>query len=124
MYSIFKDFAGPVATIIAAGAAGFITYRFSRAQLRAAEMRLVLDLFDRRWEVTQDLRSAISEMLQHGIVLGKEPYWRYVRASQRAEFLFGPDVTNYLETVRQAIVRHETLKVQARSEDDVTRSRR
>jgi hypothetical protein len=120
MYSFFKDFAGPLATVIAAGAASFITYRFSNAQRRATEMRLVLDLFDRRWDVTQELRSAISDMVQHGIVPGKS-YWQYLRASQRAAILFGPDVTDYLETVRQAMIRHEAEKDRARSDDDAVR---
>ena len=62
MYSVIKDFAGPVATVIAAAAASYVAYHFSRAQLDATNKRLVLDLFDRRWEVVQELRVAISEM--------------------------------------------------------------
>jgi hypothetical protein len=122
MYSFFEDFAGPVATMIAAGAASFITYRFSNAQRRATEMRLVLDLFDRRWEVIQGLRSAIAVMVTKGVIYG-DPYWEYLSASQRAALLFGPEVTDYLETLRLAMVRHESQKDAVRSDDDAVRGR-
>jgi hypothetical protein len=85
-------------------------------------MRLVLDLFDRRWEIVAELRSAIGEMMQEGITMGK-PYWKFVSASQRAEFLFGREVTDYLEILRQAMVVHHAQKGGARSDDDAVRSR-
>ena len=43
----------------------------SSAQLQATDKRLVLDLFDRRWEVVQELRSAIAEMMRSGVVQTK-----------------------------------------------------
>jgi hypothetical protein len=122
MYAILKDFAGPVATVIASVAASYVVYHFSRAQLRATDMRLVLDLFDRRWEVVQELRVAIGEIVRDGIV-GNEPYRQYLRATQRAALLFGTDVTDYLETLRLAMVRHVAQQGQLRSDDDAVRVR-
>lgn len=122
MYEVLKDFAGPVATIIAAAAASYITWRFSRAQMRATDTRVVLDLFDRRWEVTQELRSAIGAMMTEGVSRGK-PFWDFARAAQRAEFLFGQEVTDYLETLRRAAIRHEAQEDAVRSDDDTVRVR-
>jgi hypothetical protein len=122
MYSILKDFAGPFATVVAAGAASFVVLYFNRAQLRIAEQRLVLDLFDRRWEIVEDLRSAIAGMATEGIVMADD-YRKYARASLRAAYLFGSDVTDYLETVRQAMERHVALQDSVRSEDDIIRVR-
>ena len=121
MYSVIKDFAGPVATVIAAAAASYVAYHFSRAQLDATNKRLVLDLFDRRWEVVQELRAAISEMAREGVVVGKA-YWQYLRATQRAALLFGSDVTDYLEMVRLAMVRHQAHQGRVNSESDEVRA--
>jgi hypothetical protein len=129
MYSILKDFAGPAATVIAAGAASFVAYHFGRAQsrianenLRATQQRVVLDLFDRRWEIVAELRSAISEILREGTV-PTDAYHRYVRASLRAAFLFGSEVTDYLETVRLTITKVIALRGGLLSENDDLRTR-
>jgi hypothetical protein len=94
----------------------------SSAQLQATDKRLVLDLFDRRWEVVQELRSAIAEMMRSGVVPDKN-YWDYVRATQRAPFLFGPEVTDHLETVRKAMIRHVAHKDGVSSDNDALRAR-
>jgi hypothetical protein len=38
-YHFFKDFAGPIATIVAAAAAVFVTWTLGKAQYRIAEDR-------------------------------------------------------------------------------------
>jgi hypothetical protein len=129
MYQILKDFAGPVATVIAASAASFVAYRFGRVQnripnenLRATQQRVVLDLFDRRWEIVAELRSAISEIIREGVV-PIDAYHRYVNASLRAAFLFGSEVTDYLETLRLTMTKMIALRDGLRSENDDRRAR-
>jgi ABC-type Co2+ transport system permease subunit len=38
-YEFFKDFAGPIATVVAAGAASFVAYSLGKAQTAAARMQ-------------------------------------------------------------------------------------
>jgi hypothetical protein len=51
MYQVLKDFAGPVATIIAALAAVYVTAHFARKQAWLAREKLRYDLFDRRLKI-------------------------------------------------------------------------
>ena len=74
MYEILHDFAGPVATIMAAIAALVVTSRFSsrqadiaeqqaataRQQADIASMRLQYDLFDRRFRVYNEAKSLLA----------------------------------------------------------------
>ncbi|MDN3591335.1 hypothetical protein [Methylobacterium adhaesivum] len=55
-YEFFKDFAGPIATVTAAGVAVFVTLKLGRRQAAAAERqsetarnKLMADIFDRRF---------------------------------------------------------------------------
>ena len=122
MYSMLKDFAGPFATVVAAAAASFLVFYFNRGQLRIAEQRLVLDVFDRRWAIVDELRSAISEVIRDGAV-PSEAYKRYVRASLRSAFLFGPEVTDYLETVRVDLTRLIAVRGPLGSDSDERRAK-
>ena len=57
-YAIVKDFAGSIATVIAAGTAAFVTIRIQRENQQLARDRLKLDLYDQRYQVfaaTRDL---------------------------------------------------------------------
>lgn len=62
-YQVAKDFAGPVATVIAAVAATFVTWKFSAAQRDIAQSqrdiafdRLKFDLFQKRYDLNDILR--------------------------------------------------------------------
>lgn len=82
VYEFLKDFAGPIATIIAAGTATFVTYklgsnqvsiareqaRFPEANSRSAQQKLILDLFDKRWSIVTELREAVAEVMTTGAV--------------------------------------------------------
>ncbi len=122
MYLILRDFAGPFATIIAAAAASYVVFQFNSAQVQIARQTLVLDLFDRRWALADELRSAIASMTTTGKILG-DAYYQYVGAALRASFLFGPEVTDYLETVRAAMTRHVAVQDAARSDNEAVCAR-
>jgi hypothetical protein len=70
VYAFFKDFAGPIATTIAAIVAAAITYYFNRAQARIAATqadvaveRLNLDLFDKRYAIYSSARQLIEYLV-------------------------------------------------------------
>jgi hypothetical protein len=76
-----------------------------------ARQKVVLDLFDKRFEVYEDLREAINEYLTQtttyrvrergGVWTGTPNYiGKFGRAADRARFLFGPEITRFLEARR------------------------
>lgn len=73
-------------------------------QWRTAHQRAVLDLFDKRWTVLTELRAAVATILQEGRA-SIESTRLYATARDRAAFLFGPEVTEYLESIYKAIGR-------------------
>jgi hypothetical protein len=69
-----------------------------------AHNRLVLDLVQRRIETYEDLRKVISDHLTSGQV-SHEMLYRYISAANRARFLFGPEVYDYLKERYADLVR-------------------
>jgi hypothetical protein len=66
MYNFFKDFAGPLATLVAAVVALIVTYcfqkieaRISSRQANIASEQLKLDMFDKRYSVYSTVKSLI-----------------------------------------------------------------
>jgi hypothetical protein len=95
-YQIFKDFAGPIATIIAALAALSVTAYFAwhqkkiaKEQADIAEEKLRLDLYDRRFEIFSsifDFHTAV--ILWEGSPEQQKARQRFFRAYQSSGFLF------------------------------------
>jgi hypothetical protein len=67
-------------------------------QWRTAHQRAVLDLFEKRYELYSAVRSVITEVLTQGRADHKLQF-DYLRAIERAHFLFGPEVTAYLDSL-------------------------
>jgi hypothetical protein len=116
-YALFKDFAGPAATIVAAFAAVFVTWRLGRAQYRVAAdqakiaqlqadlatVRLQHDLFDRRYEIFEIVFLFILEIIQHND-MSEEGMRKFVRGTTKAPFLFDQEMTDYFEELRRRAV--------------------
>jgi hypothetical protein len=73
MYEFFKDFAGPIATFIAAGVAAAITFFFNRSQTRFAKVqadvsieKLNLDLFERHYAIYSSARQLVEYLVSKG----------------------------------------------------------
>jgi hypothetical protein len=112
-YGILRDFAAPIATIIAAIAASLLAYRLGKGQLAVAEAqaeiarqtwqstheRIVLELLDRRLAIFNDIREVIGEVARTGRASESELYG-FNKASDRVPYLFGSDVQEFLETIR------------------------
>jgi hypothetical protein len=70
-------------------------------QWRTAHQRVVLDLFDRRVAIVNEIEAAAKEILN--AVAGaqmEKPFWSFVAAESKARFLFGADVINKLADLR------------------------
>jgi hypothetical protein len=91
-------------------------------QWRTAHQRAVLDLFDRRMENYDSLNAVISEIVREGRATF-ESLVSFSRAANRSRFLFGKDVTGYLDATRDTIVGLRTAEAAARSEDDAKRAK-
>jgi hypothetical protein len=65
-------------------------------QWRTAHQKIVLDLFERRMKVYSEIRAVIASVVSSG-KLPNEKHFEFMRAIDGAKFLFGSNVTNYLE---------------------------
>ncbi|MCK1400118.1 hypothetical protein IVB45_18525 [Bradyrhizobium sp. 4] len=108
-----KDFAGPIATVFAASVAGWVAFTLGRAQVAVAERawqtsneKIVLDLFDKRLSIIEDVRSLIGEVVRNGRA-PDEHYYRWLRATDRVSYFFGPEVEAYIERLRQSLIKLE-----------------
>jgi hypothetical protein len=64
-----------------------------------ARQKVVLDLFDKRFALYEELREVIGRHVTQGIN-SVEDIEKFTRAASRAQFLFGPEVTSFLEERR------------------------
>lgn len=115
MYWFFKDFAGPIAIIIASGAATWITYRLGSRQAAIAEAqkdiaydKLKHDLFDKRYEIYQAAKRLIEAMFAAppGDDVGRhsDPEIKRLRLKlDEARFFFPPDTRAYCETIEKHV---------------------
>ena len=72
-------------------------------QWRTAHQRAVLDLFDKRWIVLSELRNAVRAIQQEEGSISRESRHRYAVARDRAAFVFGSEVTEYLKSIHSTI---------------------
>jgi hypothetical protein len=112
-----KDVAGPIATVIAAGAAAFVAYRLGQSQISIAKTqadiaernwqtsneRIVLELFERRLAIYEEIREAIGEVVRSGVAADAE-LEGFDKATDRVPYFFGVDVQAYLKTVRTNLI--------------------
>jgi hypothetical protein len=112
-YTILRDLAGPVATVIAAGAAALVAYRLGQSQISVARTqaeiadrnwqtsneKIVLELFERRLAIYEEIRVVIGEVTRSGAA-PNDLFFRYGTATDRAPYFFGQEILDYLETIR------------------------
>jgi hypothetical protein len=81
-------------SIITAIIAAFVAY-IGWLQWRTAEEKVRLDLFDRRFALYDELRAIVDQYGSGGV--NQTEYLKFKAVSSRARFLFGPEVTSFLE---------------------------
>jgi hypothetical protein len=97
-YGTLKDFAGPVATVVAAFSAVGVTGYFARRQWRTAKDKLLLDLFDKRFAVYDELRAVVGRQMGGGP--DPNALFDFTQAASRANFLFGSEIQTLLAKTR------------------------
>jgi hypothetical protein len=126
-----KTFAGPVATIIAAAAAAGITFAFNSRQLKIAKdqaatadaqrkiaaARLNFDLYAKRYAVFEVARRLLQGVVQQDYIDAKEVINFNIETAD-APFLFEQDIVNYLDVLRNKILRLKTLRTQEKAADE------
>jgi hypothetical protein len=138
VWNFFATFAGPIATVIASTAAFFVAWRFgaiqaeiargqaqtAKGQLRIADgqgyiatARFNLDLYEKRYAIFDAARRLLLEVVQHDHVKPTQVIKFNVETAD-AEFLFDKDVGNYLDALRNKILRLRVLKAQEKAADE------
>lgn len=122
IYEFLHDFAGAIATIIAATAAVIVTWRLGKSQLRIAEqqatlakqqaalagVRLQHDLFDRRFKVYDAAKTLCLEVYMHNNV-SRQAYISFVNGTADTIFLYDQIVVEYIEDMRMRALRLQRL---------------
>ena len=91
-------------------------------QWRTAHQRAVLDLFDKRIEAYDSLNAAIAEIMREENATG-HAIISFDVAAAKAPFLFGRDVTLFLQQPRKRIIQLRYAEVATNTEDDEKRGR-
>jgi hypothetical protein len=86
-------------TILIAAIAAMIAY----FQWVTAHQRIVLDLFDKRWKVFEEIEVVIGDVLTHAET-SHDTLQAFLRAEADARFLFGEDVRLELRALSYDIV--------------------
>jgi hypothetical protein len=116
-YTIIKDLAGPIATVIAASAAAFVAYRLGQSQISVAKSqaaiaernwqttneKIVLELFERRLPIYEEIREIIGAVVRNGDASIGDLH-SYGKATDRVPYLFGPEVQAYVEQMRLLLI--------------------
>jgi len=112
-YTIVRDLAGPLATVVAASAAAFVAYRLGQSQISVARTqaeiaernwqtsneKIVLELFERRLAIYEETRSVIGEITRSGNA-PDDILFHFGTATDRVPYYFGQEIQDYLETIR------------------------
>jgi hypothetical protein len=95
----WAQYVNALGTLIIAAAVGVIAL----LQWRTAHQRVVLDLFERRMKIIDELLRVVAEILIHGAVQSNDSD-AFIRATRGAEFLFAPEVQKYLDRIYTVLV--------------------
>jgi hypothetical protein len=126
-----KTFAGPVATIIAAAVAAVITFVFNSRQLKIAKdqaatadaqrkiaaARLNFDLYEKRYAVFEAARRLLQDVVQQDYIDAKDVIKFNIETAD-APFLFEQDIVNYLDKLRNKLLRFKRLRTQEKAADE------
>jgi hypothetical protein len=106
MYSFLKDFAGPIATIIASGvAAYFVRQQWLTAEKQAntAIDQLRYNLFEKRYAIYDDVKQLLRLLLNDSHEKNFRPFDvdKHYVVMDEAMFFFSPETCLWLKSVKQ-----------------------
>lgn len=96
-------------TFVIAAVAAYLTY----LQHETNALRLKHELFERRFKVYDSFRSFISAVMREGKT-SNEACLSFIRETNQAEFLFGPEIPEYLVRSDREVNSVERLQVDER----------
>lgn len=67
-------------------------------QWKTNQQKLILDRYDRRLKVYEEVRQILSVILRHAKV-SDEDLMRFLRAVSEADFLFGSEIPDYIDEI-------------------------
>jgi hypothetical protein len=100
-------------------AIAFLAVVIAYFQMRTANQKAALDVFDKRFATYQRARAAIAEVMAHGSV-NLNIFVEFARAVDEAQFLFGHEVTSYLLAVNKLLAEHGEAEAMMKSDDAQT----
>jgi hypothetical protein len=120
--------------VIAASAAAFVAYRLGQSQISVARTqaeiaernwqtsneKIVLELFERRFAIYEEIRSVIGEVTQSGAA-PTDVFFRYGAATDRAPYFFGQEIQDYLQAIRMHLANLELANTMLNSQSDPDR---
>ena len=140
VYQFAKDFAGPIATVIAAATATGITYRLGRNQAKIADSqkeiaqsqrdiaydRLKYDLFKERYGIYVTAKQLIEKISGNGFPLGiHDPDLRAMRMRlDEARFFFPAEETKLFSRIETLAAEHEGARSVIKNTNDETDRRK
>jgi hypothetical protein len=131
LYEFLKDFAGPVATVVAAATAAWITFRFNSKQTSIAQSqaeialdKLKVDVHKERYEIYSAAKSLIetmSKLYDLETTINPEIIRAFYVKIDEARFFFDSDIRELLDRLHQQCetIFEARAKMKAGKMDDV-----
>ena len=88
---------------LAVPAIGLLAAVIGYFQWKTAQQKVLLDLFDRRMATYTALREIVAMVRASSSAATPDNSFKFLEALDRAEFLFGANVIEHLQKIRQAI---------------------
>ncbi|YBV97380.1 hypothetical protein M1D80_10990 [Phyllobacteriaceae bacterium JZ32] len=92
-------------------------------QWRTAHAKVVLDLFDRRWRVFQDVSDFYFKIIRNGVQQYEIEIAEFHKVRAEGAFLFGEDVQMYVKELHEIAINISTHAFCSADEDPIVRHR-
>jgi len=103
--------------IMAAITAAFVAL-IGYLQLRTAQQKAVLDLFDKRFKIYETVKNCVDQVGTNPEDFGNERQKEFLKAKNKAYFFFDDEVNDYLERLRKDLLTvYDTTRFEATTTD-------
>jgi hypothetical protein len=77
-----------------------ITTFIAFQQWRTNQQKLILDLYDRRMKIYQEVKNILI-IIERDATASREELWSFYRSVSEADFLFGSEIRQYIDEIYQ-----------------------